>query len=164
MLFAGLRRFEVAGLTGRDIQPDGGRFWLNLTTTKGGKPRRVKIHDTLYKSIMAWRNVAGNVFGDDTPIFLSDNKGDNIQNTPIADNVIERIVREYAQAAELVGTLGRKLAPHDLRRTCARNAYDNGATLLQVQQMLGHSDPKTTSRYIGADFNDDDTAVDRLKY
>jgi integrase len=57
-----------------------------------------------------------------------------------------------------------KLAPHDLRRTCARNAYDHGATLLQVQTLLGHSDPKTTARYIGADSDDDNTAVDRLKY
>ncbi len=53
---------------------------------------------------------------------------------------------------------------HDLRRTCARNAYTNGASLLLVQAMLGHEDPKTTARYIGADETDDDTAVDYVRY
>jgi hypothetical protein len=30
--------------------------------------------------------------------------------------------------------------------------------------MLGHSDTKTTSRYIGATERDDDTVVDYLRY
>jgi hypothetical protein len=29
--------------------------------------------------------------------------------------------------------------------------------------MLGHEDPKTTARYIGADETDDDTAVDYVR-
>jgi hypothetical protein len=33
-----------------------------------------------------------------------------------------------------------------------------------VQLMLGHADPKTTARYIGADFNDADTATDHIRY
>ena len=49
-------------------------------------------------------------------------------------------------------------------RTCARNAYDNGASLLLVQAMLGHSDPKTTARYIGAYDQDENTAVDYVRY
>jgi integrase len=56
------------------------------------------------------------------------------------------------------------LTPHDLRRTAARTAYDNRATLIQVQEMLGHADPKTTALYIGADANDADTAVDHVCY
>lgn len=33
-----------------------------------------------------------------------------------------------------------------------------------VQQMLDHSDPKTTSRYIGAYEDDDNTAIDKVIY
>jgi integrase len=43
-------------------------------------------------------------------------------------------------------------------------AYDNGASLLLVQSMLGHSDPKTTARTIGAYEEDDNTAVDYVRY
>jgi integrase len=54
----------------------------------------------------------------------------------------------------------RKIRFHDLPRTCARNAFNNGATLPQVQTMLGDSDAKTTMRYIGSQEDDDNTAVD----
>lgn len=49
-------------------------------------------------------------------------------------------------------------------RTMARNAYDNVANLVIVQQVLGHSDPKTTARYIGAYADVDNTAVDYVRY
>ena len=79
--------------------------------------------------------------------------------------MIERIVGEYGHSAGIAQASGSaKLSPHDLRRTFARQSYDNGATLIQVQIALGHSDPKTTARYIGADLPDDDTAVDFVRY
>ena len=164
MLFAGLRRAEVAGLTAANIQRDNGRAWLSLEG-KGRKRRRIKIHDTLYRTQTTWMDAAGLAFHDSRPLFVSVNKGDAIGAMPIDGSAIERIVAQYGHAAGLGPVSGAgKLAPHDLRRTCARNAYDHGATLLQVQTLLGHSDPKTTARYIGADSDDDNTAVDRLKY
>ena len=57
MLFAGLRRSEVAGLMASDITQDQGRYWLRLMG-KGRKTRRVKVHDTLYQSLAAWLAVA----------------------------------------------------------------------------------------------------------
>ena len=80
-------------------------------------------------------------------------------------SVIGRLVAEYGSAADLAPRHGEnRLSPHDLRRTAARNAYDNGATIYQVQTMLGHADPKTTIQYIGALENDDDTAIDYVRY
>jgi integrase/recombinase XerD len=74
-------------------------------------------------------------------------------------------VAEYGSLAGLAPLTGENcLSPHDLRRTAARNAYDNGATLPQVQSMLGHSDVKTTMFYIGSLEDDDNTAVDRINY
>ena len=164
MLFAGLRRSEVANLQAVNIVRDQGRYWLQIDG-KGSKTRKLKIHDQLYASLTAWMNEAGLTFHDERPIFASVDKWGNVKETQIDPNVIERITAEYATAAQLAPAAGkRKLAPHDLRRTCARNAYDNGATLLQVQQMLGHSDPKTTSAYIGAGQDDDNTAVDCVRY
>jgi site-specific recombinase XerD len=164
MLFAGLRRSEVAGMMATNVVQDQGRYWLRLTG-KGRKTRRVKIHDTLFQSLNAWLKVAGITFGEERTVFLSVNKGDNIQRTQISDNVVERIVGEYGYMAGIAQATGSaKLSPHDLRRTFARQSYDNGATLIQVQIALGHSDPKTTARYIGADQSDDDTAVDFVRY
>ena len=41
------------------------------------------------------------------------------------------------------------LAPHDLRRTCARLCHTAGGELEQIQFLLGHASVQTTERYIG---------------
>ncbi len=55
------------------------------------------------------------------------------------------IVRDTACAAGL-GTL----APHDLRRTAARQMMLAGAPLDQIQKILGHASIQTTERYLGS--------------
>ncbi|MGD0446331.1 MAG: site-specific integrase [Edaphobacter sp.] len=42
-----------------------------------------------------------------------------------------------------------KLAPHDLRRTCARLCHVAGGELEQIQFLLGHVSIQTTERYLG---------------
>jgi len=42
-----------------------------------------------------------------------------------------------------------KLAPHDLRRTCARLCHASGGELEQIQFPLGHVSVQTTERYLG---------------
>jgi integrase len=42
-----------------------------------------------------------------------------------------------------------RLAPHDLRRSCARLCRDSGGELEQIQFLLGHVPVQTTERYIG---------------
>ena len=50
-------------------------------------------------------------------------------------------------AAARVGI--EKLAPHDLRRTCARLCHLAGGELDQIQFLLGHVSIQTTERYLG---------------
>jgi len=164
-LFAGLRRDEIANLTTENFKQDGGRWWLVLSG-KGQKTRRLKVHDALYKSLAAWLKVAGLAMGaGNDPLFCNLTKGGQPTGKALNSSVIGRIVGEYGALAGLAPAHGEnQLSPHDLRRTCARNAYDNGATLLQVQTLLGHSDPKTTIRYIGSLEDDDHTAIDFVRY
>lgn len=165
MLYAGLRRDEVAGLDLADFRQDGGRWWLVLTG-KGQKTRRVKVADPFYKSLTAWQDAAGLVIGLGAgALFRSVNKGGQVTATRVNGSVVGRLVAEYGAAAGLAPLSGQnRLGAHDLRRTCARNAYDNGAPLLLIQALLGHADPKTTALYIGALEEDDNTAVDFVNY
>jgi integrase len=51
---------------------------------------------------------------------------------------------------ESAGSIGvAKLAPHDLRRTCARLCDASGGELEQIQFLLGHVSVQTTERYLG---------------
>ena len=43
----------------------------------------------------------------------------------------------------------KNLAPHDLRRTCARLCHLAGGELEQIQFLLGHASIETTERYLG---------------
>jgi integrase len=164
MLYLGLRRAEVAGLRLSDFAQDGGRWWAILTG-KGSKTRRLKIPDALYRSLTAWLDAAGLLWHDDRPVFYSVNKGDAIGDTRISPNDVGRLVAALGATAGLApASGGGRLGAHDLRRTAARNAHDNGAALLKVQQMLGHANPETTARYIGLDEDDAETATDFVRY
>ena len=53
-----------------------------------------------------------------------------------------------------------RLAPHDLRRSCARLCHDAGGELEQI--LLGHVSVQTTERYIGCKQHLRIAANDRL--
>lgn len=132
---------------------------------KRAKVRRLKVHDVLFKSLAAWFEVAALTIGTSGPVFRSFDRCDHVTANSIDASLIGRLVAHYGAAAGLAPEHGKhQLDAHDLRRTCARNAYENGASLLLVQAMLGHDDPKTTAHYIGAFEDDNATAVDFVRY
>ena len=58
--------------------------------------------------------------------------------------VLWEVVRVAATRAGI-----EKLAPHDLRRSCARLCHLAGGELDQIQFLLGHVSIQTTERYLG---------------
>jgi site-specific recombinase XerD len=58
--------------------------------------------------------------------------------------VLWDVVRAAAARAGI-----EKLAPHDLRRTCARLCHLAGGELHQIQFLLGHVSIQTMERYLG---------------
>ena len=82
-------------------------------------------------------------------IFHPVNKGDRVVGTVIAsERTIWQVVAHYAELTSL-----GKLAPHDLRRTCAKLCRKAGRDLEQIQMLLGHASVRTTERYLGTDQN-----------
>ncbi len=71
-------------------------------------------------------------------------KNGGIWGRKLTQNVIWYTVRLCATRAGI-----GKLAPHDLRRSCARLCHNAGGELEQIQFLLGHSSVQTTERYIG---------------
>lgn len=164
MLFAGLRRAEAAKLDVGHIIRDRGAYYLEVDG-KGNKRRRVKVAKALQQSLTKWIDKSGRTLLHNGPIFENVDRWGNVTGSRINGATIGRLVGEYGFAAGIAAERGRfVLSAHDLRRTAARNAYDNGASLIQVQAMLGHSDPKTTARYIGVDVDSAAAAVDLIDY
>jgi integrase/recombinase XerD len=60
---------------------------------------------------------------------------------------IRFIVDSYLESLDLKHGQGRTLSAHSLRHTAGTLAIQNGASLRQVQDLLGHADPKTTAIY-----------------
>ena len=65
---------------------------------------------------------------------------------------------KYARQTGLVD----KLAPNDMRRTCAKLCRESGGDLEQIQFLLGHASIQTTERYLGSRQNLKEAVNDRL--
>ena len=78
------------------------------------------------------------------------------QNTPISRIRVWQILNE---AADAVG-YKESLSCHTLRKTFAYWLYmDTGGDIVMVQEVLGHSDPSITRRYIGIDQQKKEKAI-----
>jgi site-specific recombinase XerD len=73
---------------------------------------------------------------DDALLLCHD--GQRLTNRRIAG-----IVQRCCRAARI----GKAVSPHGLRHTCATLTLDAGVPLRGVQRLLGHADPRTTTRY-----------------
>jgi hypothetical protein len=62
----------------------------------------------------------------------------------ITQNVVWYVVKDCAARVGI-----KPLAPHDLRRTCARLCHAAGGELEQIQFLLGRASVQTTERHIG---------------
>jgi site-specific recombinase XerD len=62
----------------------------------------------------------------------------------MTDRVVWHVVKDHAAKLGLP-----QLAPHDLRRSCARLCHVAGGELEQIQFLLGHVSVQTTEKYLG---------------
>jgi site-specific recombinase XerD len=61
----------------------------------------------------------------------------------VTEKLVWHVVKEFAAKIGI-----GKLAPHDLRRSCARLCRAAGGELEQIQFLLGHVSVQTTERYL----------------
>ena len=154
LLGCALRRAELVGLQVIDIQQRAGRWAIPDLQGKGKRVRTVPVPAWAKQLLDEWV-VVGKI--EAGPLFRAVNKGDAIGEKALTENAIWWIVREYAGRLEL----GR-LAPHDLRRTCARLCRESGGAIEQIQLLLGHESTQTTMNYLGTRQNLAEAVNDRL--
>ena len=141
LLGCGLRRAEVAALRVQDLQQREEHWVFADLVGKGRHVRTVPVPLWIAGAIRTWMAEAKITDG---PIFRAINKAGRIAAHGFSPKVIWGVVKQACQACNL-GTV----APHDLRRTCARLCHERGGELEQIQFLLGHVSVQTTERYLG---------------
>lgn len=138
---AGLREAEIVNLEVRQIERRGDRWMLANLTGKGNKTRTVLLSAWVFATLDTWMKRAGITNG--RVLRTVTRKGMLSAAPGMSASSVWRLVLEHAAKC------GYTIAPHDLRRTFARTALENGAAVDQIRQALGHESIATTTRYVG---------------
>jgi site-specific recombinase XerD len=141
LLGCGLRRAELTGLRVEDIQQREEHWVIANLVGKGGHIRTVPVPGWVKSGIDEWMTAAEITTGT---LLRSINKAGRIWGTGFSPKVIWGVVKQKAEDCQIPS-----LAPHDLRRTCARLCHQAGGELEQIQFLLGHVSVQTTERYLG---------------
>lgn len=141
LIGCGLRRSEVVHLNAGDLQLRDSRWVIPDLQGKGNRVRTVAVPVWTKILLDQWTTMADITDG---PVFRPLNKRGVLQTGRIDEDTVWIVVRNYGAA------IGQPaLAPHDLRRTCAKLCRGSGGDLEQIQFLLGHASVQTTERYLG---------------
>jgi len=128
---AGLRISEVVNLHVSDI--DSQRMVLYIRKAKRNKDRYVMLSPVLLQMLRHWWVAARPV----TYLFPGRHGG------PIRVTSIQDACKEAQEQAGI----DKRVTPHTLRHSFATHLLEAGTDLRVIQELLGHSSPKTTAIY-----------------
>lgn len=135
MLRCGLRVEEVANLTMGVV--DVKRRTILVEDGKGSKDRIVYMSNDVLQALAAYLSVRP--ASGARKIFLAEKEP--CTGKPISIRGIQRRMECYARKAKI------KVSCHHLRHTMATQMLNADADLSTIQDLLGHSNVKTTQRY-----------------
>jgi integrase len=141
LIGCGLRRAELLALRLESIQLREDHWVIADLVGKAHHVRTVPIPTWVKNAIDEWTVAAGITHG---VLFRAINKAGRVWGDGMSPKVVWDVVRAAAGRANI-----DKLAPHDLRRTCAKLCHLAGGELDQIQFLLGHVSIQTTERYLG---------------
>lgn len=132
---SGLRIGEITNLRVEDI--DSKKMRIFVREGKGNKERYTILSKKSLEMLRNyWRKYRPNKRRG--RIFLSE------RGVAITVGVIREHFRKYRRKAKL----SEKVTMHTLRHCYATNLIENGATLLQVKELMGHGNIRSTMEYI----------------
>lgn len=147
LLFTGIRLSEALNANTTDYGHDTGHRTLNIRR-KGGKDGKVAVPAPAVEALNAYLGTSGRdltvagTAGAGLPLFTT------ATGRRWASSEAFRTVQRLARDAGLKG----RISPHSLRHTFATLALGAGTALHDLQDSMGHADPRTTRRYDRARF------------
>lgn len=148
----GLRISDLLNLTVGEVWQNGKPAeYIEIREQKTDKSKRFIFNKTSQKALKEYDYLSTAV--SEAPLFPS-RKG----NKAISRVQAYRIIN---QAAEQAG-MNEQIGTHTLRKTWAYHAYQAGVDLSLIQQVLNHSAPSVTLRYIGITQDDIDRVYESI--
>ena len=141
LLGCGLRRRELADLDFRHLQRREEHWAIVDLVGKGGHIRTVPVPEWVKATVDTWATGAGLSEGQ---VFRCVCRAGKHWGDGVTERLVWHVVKQYAAQLGFTG-----LAPHDLRRSCAKLCHSAGGELDQIQFVLGHVSVQTTERYLG---------------
>ena len=132
---SGLRLAELIGLKWGDFVQGGS---MVRVLGKGNKTRMVPVTRGARDALENYRVSSVSKGFASRGALLLNNRG-----LPLGRRTVQRVVEARLRAQGRKG----KSSPHVLRHSFATHLLDNGADLLAVKEMLGHSSLSTTQKY-----------------
>ena len=136
-----LRRRELSDLDFAHLQRRDDHWAIVDLVGKGGHIRTVPVPDWVKAAIDLWIKAAGISCGR---LFRRVCRAGKCWGDKVTERVVWHVVKDYAKMLGL-----NQVAPHDLRRSCAKLCHAAGGELEQIQFLLGHVSVQTTERYLG---------------
>jgi len=141
---SGARLEELRQLRWRDLQARENAGQVTLYG-KGEKTRAVRLPAKLYADLSRARLLIPYGAPSDF-IFPRKRDAATQERKPLDATALWRIVSEAASRAGIIG----KVSPHWLRHAHASHAIEKGASIVLVQETLGHESLTTTTKYTHA--------------
>ena len=147
MALQGCRSVEMYRANWGDISQSGSQHYLKLD----GKNsiRTVMLRTDLAEEMTLYRQVRQKnqeKLTAQSPLIIS--LSNRRYGQRISRSGIGHVVDSYLEKCNLKHTdLERSLSPHSLRHTAGTLSLQSGSSLREVQDLLGHNDPKTTAIY-----------------
>lgn len=139
----GLRISDIVQLHLRDIVKDGDRYRLDIVEQKTGKQRTFTVQNEIYSYIKIY--CLENGIKPHELIF------------PITERAIQKQLKLVCDYLEMDG-----ISTHSFRKFFATQIYmNNNYNILMVQQLLQHSSPVVTQKYIGIQQKDIEDALQK---
>lgn len=154
LIGCGLRRSELAALDLSALQQRDGRWVIVDLVGKGRRVRTVPVPAWTKLLVDRWTEAAELRQGK---LVRPIDKAGRVAGDSVSPKVIWWVVLHYARQSGYAA-----LAPHDLRRTCAKLCRASGGELEQIQLLLGHASIQTTEQYLGTRQNLTDAVNDHL--
>lgn len=147
----GIRISDVLSLRLANIIRDGDRWRLDIIEQKTGKQRTFTVPEKIYSYIMQY--CYDNNIGKTDLIFHKTNN----PNVPITERAVQK---QLKLVCDYLGYEG--ISTHSFRKFFATEIYrNNDFNIALVQQLLQHSSPAVTQRYIGIDSKTIETALEK---